>query len=116
MPSGVARADRRPGERRLSPTDTDDFVETYQAGTTINQLAADFGVHRTTVAAHLDHYQIPRDREQTRTTPSVIPWVMRAGHIALVVALADRRTRCVAVPGPWWCGVSGQPCWLPGSM
>lgn len=32
---------------------------------TISQLAADFGVHRTTVAAHLDRHQIPRHHEET---------------------------------------------------
>ena len=34
-------------------------------GTTIYQLATDLGIHRTTVAAHLDRHQIPRHRERT---------------------------------------------------
>jgi hypothetical protein len=54
-----------PTQRRLSPTDVDALINDYRTGATINQLAANFGVHRTTVAAHLDHHQIPRHREQT---------------------------------------------------
>jgi transposase len=41
------------------------LIATYRAGATISQLAADFGVHRTTVAAHLDRRRIPRHIERT---------------------------------------------------
>ena len=54
-----------PTQRRLSPTDVDDLVNEYRAGTTITQLALQYGVHRTTVAAHLDHHHIPRHHERT---------------------------------------------------
>ena len=54
-----------PTQRRLSPSDIDDLIAAYQAGATISQLAADFSVHRTTIAAHLDRHQVRRHREQT---------------------------------------------------
>ena len=37
-----------PTQRRLSPSNIDDLIAAYDAGATISQLAADFGVHRTT--------------------------------------------------------------------
>jgi lambda repressor-like predicted transcriptional regulator len=49
-----------PPQRRLSPTDIGDLIAAYQAGASIRELAADFGVHRTTVAAHLDLNRIRR--------------------------------------------------------
>ncbi len=54
-----------PPQRRLSPTDIDDLLEAYRAGATINQLAVEFGIHRTTVAGHLDRHGVPRHGEQT---------------------------------------------------
>lgn len=54
-----------PTQRRLSRADIDELVVAYQAGATISQLAADFGIHRTTVAAHLDRHGTPRHSEQT---------------------------------------------------
>jgi transposase-like protein len=54
-----------PAQRRLSPADVDDLIATYRAGATIRHLAAEFGIHRTAVAAHLDRHQIPRHRERT---------------------------------------------------
>jgi transposase-like protein len=54
-----------PPQRRLSPTDLDDLLEAYRAGATISQLAVEFGIHRTTVASHLDRHGVPRHSEQT---------------------------------------------------
>ena len=54
-----------PPQRRLSPTDLDDLLEAYKAGATINQLAVEFGIHRTTVAGHLDRHGVPRHSELT---------------------------------------------------
>ena len=53
-----------PAQRRLSPTDIDDLISAYQAGATISQLAVEFGVHRTTVAGHLDRDGVARHNEQ----------------------------------------------------
>ena len=54
-----------PPQRRLSPSDIDELVNAYRGGATISQLAAEFGVHRTTVAGHLDRHGVPRHSEQT---------------------------------------------------
>lgn len=54
-----------PAQRRLTPTDIDDLIAVYQAGATIRQLAYDFDIHRSTVAAHLDRRQIPRREAKT---------------------------------------------------
>ena len=54
-----------PPQPRLSPTDLDDLLEAYKAGATINQLAVEFGIHRTTVAGHLDRHGVPRHSELT---------------------------------------------------
>jgi len=53
-----------PPHRRLSPNDIADLVDAYQAGATISQLAVEFGIHRTIVAAHLDRRSVPRHRER----------------------------------------------------
>jgi phage-related baseplate assembly protein len=54
-----------PAQRRRSPTDIDDLIAACQAGATINELAARFGIHRTTVATHLDRHQVPRHHDRT---------------------------------------------------
>ena len=53
-----------PAQRRLSPADIDDLISAYQAGATISQLAVEFGIHRTTVAGHLDRHGVARHNEQ----------------------------------------------------
>ena len=54
-----------PAQRRLSPTDIDDLVDVYRAGATMNQLAVEFGIHRTTVAGHLDRHGVARHSQLT---------------------------------------------------
>ena len=54
-----------PPQRRLSPASIDGLVEAYRAGATINELAVEFGIHRTTVAGHLDRKGVPRRSEAT---------------------------------------------------
>ena len=51
-----------PPQRRLSPTQIDDLVAAYTDGATISQLAANLGVHRTTIGEHLDRKGVPRHR------------------------------------------------------
>lgn len=48
-----------PPQRRLSPIDIDDLLDTYRARATINQLAVDYGIHRTAVTGHLDRHGVP---------------------------------------------------------
>ena len=54
-----------PPRQLLSRTRIEDLVEACQRGATISLIAADLGVHRTTVAAHLDRRGVPRHSEQT---------------------------------------------------
>ena len=54
-----------PTQQRLSPSNIADLIAAYDAGATISQLAAEFGIHRTTVAARLDRHQVPRHRERS---------------------------------------------------
>jgi AraC-like DNA-binding protein len=49
------RAARRQAQRRLARPEIEALVDQYRGGTQeLQELAAEFGVHRTTVAAHLD--------------------------------------------------------------
>ena len=52
-------------QRRLSPTDADKLIAAYRTGASISQLATEFGIHRTTVAGHLDRRGVARHSEQT---------------------------------------------------
>ncbi len=48
-----------PAQRRLSKATVDDLVRDYVAGSSIDSLAAEIGVNRTTIISHLDR---PRPR------------------------------------------------------
>jgi AraC-like DNA-binding protein len=61
-----------PAQRRLSPTDIDDLIKAYQAGATISQLAIELGIHRTTVAGHLDRHGVARHNEQTAWNDQIL--------------------------------------------
>ncbi len=61
-----------PPQRRLSPADIDNLIEAYRAGATINRLAVDFGIHRTTVAGHLDRHDVPRQSELTARDDEIL--------------------------------------------
>ena len=49
-----------PVQRRLADAVIDDLVTRYEAGSTIEVLASTFGIHRTTVMAHLERPGVPR--------------------------------------------------------
>ena len=51
---------QRQRQRRLSPADAAELVTAYEAGSTIRELASQFGVHRTTVLAHVERSGVPR--------------------------------------------------------
>ena len=105
-----------PSQRRLSPTDIDDLVEAYQAGATISQLAVEFGIHRTTVAGHLDRKGVPRRSEATvwddnalreaaelyATGLSLADVANRFGIDAQTVANRFRRTGVAVRPRRGW--------------
>jgi len=61
-----------PIQQRLSPTDTDALIAAYQSGVTINELADQYGVHRSTVAATLDRHQVERRGAQTPWTSGTL--------------------------------------------
>ncbi len=44
---------RRQSQKRLSATQVDELVSARKAGATINELAEQFGIHRTTVMSRL---------------------------------------------------------------
>ncbi len=54
-----------PVQRRLDRAGAKELARRYLAGVTVTDLAELFGVHRTTVAAHLDRAGVPR-----RTAPA----------------------------------------------
>lgn len=76
-----------PPRRRLSPTAVDGLVNAYRAGATISQLAVEFGIHRTTVAGHLDRNGVPRHSEQTAWDDEILK--QAAELYATGVSLAD---------------------------
>lgn len=54
---------RRQPQRRLTTTEFQLVVETYLAGSSMSQLAAEFHVHRTTIAACLRKHGVPKHRQ-----------------------------------------------------
>jgi uncharacterized protein (DUF433 family) len=48
-------APQRAVQRRLRPDEVAQLVEQYKAGATERELGVRFGIHRSTVAAHLEH-------------------------------------------------------------
>lgn len=53
---------RRQRQRRLTTTDCQRAIETYLAGSSMNQVAAELHVHRTTIAACLRKHDVPLHR------------------------------------------------------
>jgi uncharacterized protein (DUF433 family) len=47
-------------QRHLAPNEVDNLLRAVSHGDTIDQLATTFGVHRTTVIAHLERQGAPR--------------------------------------------------------
>lgn len=57
-----------PVQRRLSATAVDDLVSDYVAGSSIDALAAELGVNRTTIISHLDRRGVPRRKSVRKMT------------------------------------------------
>jgi AraC-like DNA-binding protein len=51
-----------PVTRRLSTSQVDESIRTYVAGSSIDSLARQYSVNRTTVIKHLDRQGVPRRR------------------------------------------------------
>ena len=60
-----------PVQQRLTDTEIDDLVAQYETGSTIDTLAHEFGVHRTTVMEHLKRRGIPRRSPRKLTGQAV---------------------------------------------
>ena len=54
--------------RRLNEAEIDDLVNAFDAGTTILDLAAQFGINRSTVLSHLRRRQVARRTDTRRWT------------------------------------------------
>jgi len=59
-PGQLSNPGRRPVQRRLNEVEIDQLVREYQAGRTLADLAAERGIHRGTVAAHLEGRGVQR--------------------------------------------------------
>jgi uncharacterized protein (DUF433 family) len=64
----------RQRQRHLIPADAVALVQAYQAGSTVIELADQYGVHRTTVSAWIDRLAIPTRKRGLHTDllPTVI--------------------------------------------
>lgn len=60
-----------PVQRRLSRGVVDELAHLYEEGVSIHALARRYGVHRTTIIAHLDRRGVPR-RVARKMTDSLI--------------------------------------------
>ena len=101
-----------PPQRRLSPTDIDDLVAAYQAGATISQLAVEFGIHRATVAGHLDRHGVPRHSEQSAWTDDTLREAaeMYAEGLSLADIAAEYGIDAQTVANRFrWAGVAVRP-------
>ena len=89
--------------RQLSPTERSQIVELYHSGKAMNELARQFGIHRCTVAKHLQRAGIDTGT-QLKMTPSVVERAMQptptatpsprsADSWALMPAQSIRRSR-----------------------
>ena len=89
---------RRPVQRRLSAGDVDEICTAYISGNSINQLARQHGVNRTTIIKHLDSHGVPRRRVVRKMTDAHVTEaeaMYRDGHSLATVAHAfkvDTRT------------------------
>jgi len=77
-----------PVQRRLTGTDLDALVARYQAGSTIDALAHEFRVHRTTVMDHLKRRAVPRRGMRKLTDSRVAEAAHRYSNGATLAEIA----------------------------
>jgi len=70
--SGAARRPTKPVQRRLTPSAVAAAAAEYQQGRSLDDLARNFGVHRRTVADHLERLGIARRVNLPKLTPTDI--------------------------------------------
>ena len=59
---------RRPVQHRLTDLEIDELVNDYRTGRTLADLASVFGIHRRTVAAHLQEQGVERRANRRKMT------------------------------------------------
>jgi len=69
---GAARRPTKPVQRRLTPSELEAVAAAYQHGGSLDQLAREFGVHRRTVADHLERLGIARRVNLPKLAPADI--------------------------------------------
>jgi hypothetical protein len=62
--STIVSRKRNQAQVRLGPSDVAALVEGYQAGSTLEEVASEFGVHVQTAAAHLKRQGVPQRRQR----------------------------------------------------
>jgi len=70
--SGAPRRPKQPVRRRLTPSEVAAVAAEYQHGRSLDDLAREFGVHRRTVADHLERLGIARRVNLPKLTPTDI--------------------------------------------
>src|SRR5665213_1920064 len=69
---GAARGPAKPLQRRLTPSEIEAATAAYQHGRSLDDLAREFGVHRRTVADHLERLGVARRVNLPKLTPTDI--------------------------------------------
>ena len=71
-PIGRPKGPTKPVQRRLSPSAIAGLAAEYERGRSLNELAGQFGVHRRTVADHLERLGVARRVNLPKLTPTDI--------------------------------------------
>lgn len=69
---GAARRPTKPVQHRLTPSELEAMAAAYQHGRSLDELAREFGVHRRTVADHLERLGVARRVNLPKLTPTDI--------------------------------------------
>ncbi len=69
---GAARRPTKPVQRRLTPSELEAVAAAYQHGRSLDEIAREFGVHRRTVAVHLERLGVARRVNLPKLTPTDI--------------------------------------------
>jgi len=89
-----------PAQRRLSEATVDDLVSAYLEGSSIDSLAAQAGVNRTTIITHLDRRRIKRRKVVRKMTDRIVQRAAtryrRGASLKVIAAQFDVDARTLA--------------------
>ena len=88
----------RPGIVRI-PKQPDELVAAYLARETVNDLARQFGVHRTTVMAHVKRREAKRPTMSAKCEDEMLGATLRVKESSLGAERVSSRRRSSAVAG-----------------